>query len=265
MFSNLKNELILYFNLKTESPLFINSGEDNSLNPSAVDGTYLSTYKNGKLEPFIPGTSLKGAFRCRAERLIENACDIVAGRDCLNEKEEKKAKTTGYDRYVRSCPVCRLFGSKVLRSRITFSDCFVKGKYTTGERTCVGINRVTGAAKKGALYNMQYIENAVFEGKITIQNFEPYQLNLILYLFNEMSEGFITLGSMTSKGFGNLKGQNFILKVRYYGNNNHLEGYEDKGYYKEKVIEGYSNILELVKDIDFTKISRGGEVDEQAI
>lgn len=262
MFKKLSNELILTFDLKTESPLYIKSGEDNSLNPSATDGTFMTTYKNGRLEPFIPGTSLKGAFRCRAERVIKNSCDIVGGRECLREKDARKS---GYDRYVRSCAVCRLFGSKVLKSRITFSDCYVKGKYTTSERTCVGISRVTGATKDCALFNIEYIDEAIFSGKIIIQNFEPYQLNLLMYLFKEMNEGFITLGGMTSKGFGLMTAKNFVLKARYYGRDTKLNGYEFKEYFQEKVVEGFDNIENLVKDKDFNKVTKGGAVDEQTI
>lgn len=265
MFKNLKNELILTFDLKTESPLYIKSGEDNSLDPSAADGKYITTYRNGQLEPFIPGTSFKGVFRSRAERMIEEACDIVGGHECLIEKQVKKEKWDGTKRYKNSCPICRLFGSKVLRSRISFSDAYVKGKYITGERTCVGIDRITGAAKKGALYNIQYIEDAVFSGKITIQNYERYQLKLILILFKEMDEGFITFGGMTSKGFGYLKSDNFQLKIKNYDKSAKLEGYNKNSYYYEKCVDGFDNIAQLVKDIDLTKIRKDGDIDEQAL
>ena len=271
MFKKLKNELILTFDLKTESPLYIKSGEDNALDPSATDGKYITTYRNGQLEPFIPGTSFKGVFRSRAERMMDDACDIVGNHECVQEREargDKKRRIDRWDgtkRYKKSCPVCRLFGSKILRSRIVFSDAYVKGKYIVGERTCVGIDRITGSSKKGALYNMQYIEDAVFEGKITIQNYERYQLKLILALFKEMEEGFITFGGMTSKGFGYLKGDNFELTVRNYDKDALLNGYDQKSYYSEKQVNGFENIAQLVADVNFIDLRRDGDIDGKAL
>lgn len=266
MFRELKSEAILTFNIVTKSPLYIKSGVENSLEPSATDGKYMTTYRNGKLEPFIPGTSLKGAFRSRAERILseQEACNIIGKKNCVEEKYAKNL--SGKERYKKSCPVCRLFGSKVLKSRITFSDANVIGDYRVGERTCVAIDRISGAAKGGALYSLEYIEEAIFQEKIRFQNFEPYQIKLIIYLIEEMNEGFLTLGGMTSKGFGCVSGENFKLKIKYYGKENKaLEGYEFREYYNEKEVVGFENIKELVKNIEFRNLKRDGDIDEQTI
>lgn len=266
MFKELVNEAILTFDIKTQSPLYIKSGNDNSLNPSAADGSYITTYRNSKLEPFIPGTSLKGVFRSRAEQLLKSngSCDIVNNGACLFERDAKRLN--GKERYKKSCPICRLFGSKVLKSRATFSDAYVSGNYKVGERTCVGINRVLGASKQQAPYNMEYIDEAIFNGKITLKNFEPYQVKLILMLFKEMNDGFLTLGGMTSKGFGMVKGDNFKLNLRYYGSKSAIkQGYEFKDYYYEKNIQGFDDIFKLVENINISKLRRDGDVDEQTI
>lgn len=267
MFKELKNEAIITYKIKTESPLYLKSSEENALNPSATDGTFMTTYKNGVLEPFIPGTSLKGVFRSRAERILRTngACDIVGKDECVKENDAKREKLSGEERYKRSCPVCRLFGSKVLRSRVSFGDAYVIGKYNVGQRTCVGIDRLTGAAKRGALYDMQYIEDATFEGKINLQNFEPYQIKLLMELFQEMNEGFITLGGLTSKGFGFVSAFDFKLKLKYYNIKEEMPGYEKKLYYQVKDIEGIDNIIELVKDVDMEKVKKDGAINEQAI
>lgn len=267
MFKKLESELILTYKLRTKSPLFIASGNDNSLDPSATDEKYIEVFRNGKLEPYIPGTSLKGVFRSRAERILksgeEGSCDIIAKDECVPEKSVKSED--GKKRYERSCPVCRLFGSKVLRSRVTVSDLYITGNYKVGERTCVGIDRITGSAKKGALYNMQYIEDTEFEGKMTIQNFEQYQLKLLLMLFKDMNEGFITLGGLTSKGFGQVEAYDFKINIRYYGRKEKLEGYTNELYYQGKTVEGFDEICKLVKDIDISKVKRGAKIDEQTI
>lgn len=263
MFKELKSEAILTFDIVTESPLYIKSGEDNSLDPSAVDGKYITIFRNGKYEPFIPGTSLKGAFRCRAERLLrsEGSCDIINRKECVpNNKEKPK---TGLERYKKSCPICRLFGSNVLKSRITFSDAYVEGEYKEGKRTCVAIDRLTGASKQNALYDMEYIEKGKFKEKIVFQNFEPYQINLIISLIKEMNEGFLTLGGLTSKGFGCVSAENLKLTLKYYNKNDlTVKGYERELYYNTKTIEGENDIFQLVKGKKFKGIGSVGDIDE---
>lgn len=268
MFKKLEREAIITYKLRTESPLYIKAGEDNSLNPSAVDGTYMKIYRNGTTEPFIPGTSIKGVFRSRAERMLKDgdngSCDIIDRKECVTEKDAKKNKYDGTKRYELSCPVCKLFGSKVLRSRVVFSDLYVNGQYKVGSRTCVGIDRITGAAKKGALYDIEYIEDAEFDGKITLQNFEPYQVRLLLELFEELNEGFITLGGLSSKGFGVVKAYDFKIKLKEYSKETPA-GYKSKGLYKEKMVVGFENIANLVQDVDMSKLRRGGKANGKAL
>ncbi len=266
MFGQIKNEAVLTFDIITQGPLFIREGGDNSLDPAAVDGKYITTYKDGKLEPFIPGTSLKGAFRSRAERILRNngACDIINKKDCIPNNKYKPQ--TGFERYKKSCPICRLFGSNVIKSRITFGDAHVVGDYKVGQRTCVAIDRITGASKNKALYSFEYLENAIFKEKISLQNFEPYQIKLLLELIKVMNEGFLTLGGLTSKGFGCVKAENLQLKIKQYCKEDlSSKNYGFKDYYNIKTIKGFDEILKLVSYVDLTKLKRDGDIDEQTI
>ena len=121
---------------------------------------------------------------------------------------------------------------------------------------------VNGYSKKVILQNT---EDAIFEGKINLQNFESYQIKLLMELFQEMNEGFITLGGLTSKGFGFVSAFDFKLKLKYYNIKEEMPGYEKKLYYQVKDIEGIDNIIELVKDVDMEKVKKGGAINEQAI
>mgnify|MGYP000874524139 CR=1 FL=1 len=267
MFNILKNQAILTFDIVIESSLFVKSGQDNSLNPSASDSTYIKTYRNGKYEPFIPGTSLKGVFRSRAERILRNngACDIVNRKVCLDDKTADKEKLNGKERYQKSCPVCKLFGSMALKSRISFSDAYVNGSYKVNNRTCVGIDRITGASKTGALYNIEYVEDGIFEEKITIENFEPWHIKLIMHLIEDMNEGFLTLGSLSSKGFGKVRAENLTLTLKYYGQDLTTRDYINNGLYSEKTLNGYDEILEALKKVNFNNARKDGDIDEKAI
>lgn len=269
MFGQLKSEAIFTFDIVTESPLYIRNGEDNSLDPSAVDGSYISIFRNGKYEPYIPGTSLKGSFRCVAERMLRDngACDIINRKECISKRDVRNMQIE--EKYSKSCPVCRVFGSQVLKSRVTFSDAYVDGSYKVGKRTCVAIDRITGAAKKNALYDMEYIEQGKFCENIKLQNFESYQLKLLVCLIDEMNEGFLTLGGLSSKGFGCVKAENIKLTIKHYSNDSKLKslGYEkeEDSFYYIKRIEGLSNIKNMLKDIRFDNLKRGADIDEQTI
>lgn len=267
MFRELKSEAIISFDIITESPLFIKSGEDNSLNPTASDSTYITAYIDGKIKPIIPGSSIKGVFRSRAERMLRSlgACDIVANNACVKDREKNIKSMNGNERYKISCPVCKLFGSKILKSRINFTDAVVTGEYKVGNRTCVGIDRISGAARGGALYNMEYVEQAIFKESIRFQNFEPWQIKLIIELLEQMNEGFITLGGLSSKGFGRVKAENISLKLKYYGSEKLENGYEFSGYYNTKTIDGIENITALLKNINYKNIGKDGDVNVKAI
>lgn len=207
-----------------------------------------------------------------AERMLRDgdkgACNILGrNEECVSKRDGKYMNVK--EKYEKSCPVCRLFGSNVLKSRITFGDAYVKGDYKIGKRTCVAIDRITGAAKPNALYDMEYIEQGTFSENIKLQNFENYQIRLLLCLIEEMNEGFLTLGGMTSKGFGCMRAENVTLTLRYYSNDKNLEkkGYSNKDsfYYYKKTVEGLEALKELVNKVEFDTVRGAGVGNVEAI
>ncbi|AGC67344.1 CRISPR-associated RAMP protein, SSO1426 family [Thermoclostridium stercorarium subsp. stercorarium DSM 8532] len=277
MFSRLYNEAVIEFDMHTESPLFIKSGLDDQLNPAAVEHTFFVTYKNGEPVPAIPGSSLKGVFRSTAEQLLKEhgVCNILSKVDSCsyrirqeerNQEERNKSEnqdnygqmSLGEIRYKKSCPVCKLFGSQVLKSRITFNDACPVGEYKTGKRAAVAIDRITGASRSGALYDFEYIENAVFKCRIQLRNFFRWQVKLIFEIFNRIDDGYTTFGGFSSKGFGRMRIENVSMTVRYYDKGKKAEGYSDKELYIEKNITGREAISELLKDIKFDEAAFKG-------
>ena len=144
MFSKLYNEAIITFNMETVSPLFIKASEDSSLDPTSADNTYLAFYKEGKQVPVIPGTSIKGVFRSSAEELFRSLefldmepCDVLdIHKNCggILKREQKRLdkKYTAKEKYEKSCPICKLFGTTTMKSRIYFYDAFPDGEYRIG-------------------------------------------------------------------------------------------------------------------------------------
>ncbi|MBZ4663742.1 MAG: CRISPR-associated protein family [Caloramator sp.] len=246
MFKKLINEAIIEYKLETISPLFVKSGKETGLDPNLADNVCLKVYKDGVLTPVLPGTSIKGVFRSRTEKILKETCDIL-NSPCVTNKDAKDKSAK--ELYKKMCPACKIFGSTATRSRISFSDAYPEN-YKIGTRKCVAINRVTGAAKDKALFDMEYVEWGQFTGKIKLTNFFKWQIKTIALLFKEIDEGYITFGGLTTKGFGMMKVKDFKLKLRYYNNPQNANGYNKVGIYLEKEINGYENILNLLSRID---------------
>jgi len=261
MFKRLYNEAVISFEMKTVSPLFINSGDSDQLDPAAADNTFLVMYRNGELVPVIPGSSLKGVFRSSIEQLLPGSCDIFenpcARRIRQKEREQgRKQQEEGFElgkeRYRESCPACKMFGSTMIKSRISFMDAYPKGDYRIGHRASAAIDRITGATRRNALFEFEYVEDALFKCEIRFRNFFRWHIKAVLEVFNRINQGFVTFGGLTSKGFGQMKIQNVSLKVKYYDRNKKTQDYTDQSLFIEREIDGLENILSLFEDVVIT-------------
>jgi CRISPR-associated RAMP protein (TIGR02581 family) len=229
MFKNLTNEAVLTVQLSVDGPLLIRSGEANSLDPALPDMRFVRCQHNGRQTVYLPGSSLKGVFRTRYEQLVqllgERPCNLFDRFDCcsrkLNEKHKYDKVKDGTQRYDESCAACRLFGSLELGSRIRFTDAYPVDidAVKFGMRNGVGIDRKTGAASTGALYDFEVMESGAFEFQIHFTNFAHYQLALVLEILNDVDNGFVSFGMGTSRGNGSMKVANkdaMLLVYRSY-------------------------------------------------
>jgi len=261
MFKRLYNEAVISFEMKTVSPLFINSGDSDQLDPAAADNTFLVMYRNGELVPVIPGSSLKGVFRSSIEQLLPGSCDIFQNPCAhrVRQKESGRRKRQqeegfelGKERYRESCPACKMFGSTMIKSRISFMDAYPEGDYRIGHRASAAIDRITGATRRNALFEFEYVEDALFKCEIRFRNFFRWHIKAVLEVFNRINQGFVTFGGLTSKGFGQKKIQNVSLKVKYYDRNKKTQDYTDQSLFIEREIDGLENILSLFEDVVIT-------------
>lgn len=176
--------------------------------------------------PYIPGSSLKGVLRSAAEALLRGGpfqqtrqrfwtCDVVSGKDdaCLShEQVEKLRKERGSGRalaeavWEESCGICRLFGSLALASRVRFADLPVRGEVPFSElRNGVGIDRNRELAAPGVLYDFEAVPpDTPFDLRVTVDNPTDEEVGLLLYLFQELDFGHLTLGGKTSRGLGRM-------------------------------------------------------------
>ena len=259
--------------METTSPLFIKANEDSSLDPTSADNTYLAFYKDGKQVPVIPGTSIKGVFRSNAEAYIRalglGVCDVLnnpCGNIINKEQRQQRKKYDVVEKYARSCPICKVFGTTTMKSRANFYDAFPDGEFKIGKRTSVGIDRITGASRRGALFDFEYVEYCDFKSQIKLKNFFPWQLKLIFDLFDRVNDGLIAFGGLTSKGFGRIEVNKINLELRYYNSSKLPEGYTQKDYFICKKVEG-EEVYKIFKDIriDNNSVKRCDLENEQIL
>ncbi len=236
MLKTLLNECLIDLSISTETPLLIKSGMERVEDPDMFP---IKTFRNGKPEVFIPGSSLKGVMRSHAERITrtlrqgkEPACcnpfekntnepDCACSSYFEKYKKPKKGEDTkklnAVEAYKMSCLICKLFGSTENASRLMLRDAYLKDgcDVKIEKRSGVGIDRFTGGASKGALFELEVVSYAEFEAKIYIRNFELWQLGLLAYVFKDFEDGFVSIGYGKSRGFGKVIGKVTKGELRY--------------------------------------------------
>jgi len=153
------NHLRLQVKLYAEEPLLVKepypadeqgrAAQKERKGEGEPDMLFVRIMRNGRLEPHIPGSSLKGPLRAYAERIVRtlipgHACDPFdrikscsakvavidpeaqrAGGEAPKEgngAEGSRAATA----YAASCPVCKVFGNAGLRARLSLSDAYLE-------------------------------------------------------------------------------------------------------------------------------------------
>ncbi len=246
MLTPILNKLILTLDIVGSSPLLVKEGRWEKKNktdwPDNIFVSYLPDgelkeyieAKNYNLKFYIPGATLKGIMRQRAEYIINHVfaehgkqicCNPFAADSCgkyienLVKNDSIAANNGGHKAgtiFSHSCPVCKLFGNTMFKGRIQIEDATVESATDiTTKRDHVAIDRFTGGARHGALFSDLCIKaGTLFSTRLTIINFERWQLGLLAYILRDMEFGQVTLGSGKSKGYARIeiKARNLVLK-----------------------------------------------------
>lgn len=195
-----------------------------------------STPPNLGLNFYVPGTSIRGPFRAQAERIIRtllpgDAPPHLTACDPFEQDKEHHSQTLGCSNrlegkeriYASACPACKLFGCAGLASRIIFKDADItnQDEYRSVYRDMIGIDRFTGGVHQksggggGANMRLHVLEHTKFSTKISVVNFELWQLGLLAYVFNDFFEGIVPIGYGKTKGFGLIKGNLTKITLKY--------------------------------------------------
>jgi CRISPR-associated protein Csm3 len=229
MFKDARNLAKLTLCLVPEGPLLIKSRE--GLDPTRPDMEFVRLKTPYGEALYVPGSSLKGVIRSAIEALLKTMdkstppiCDPLDPREgaCTSQrnKQLKNIPRSGKLPYKDHCDVCKMFGSTELAGRIRVGDLMPWRIEQAAEerkqavkaldshlsvRTGVAIDRRTGQAKGGALYELETVCGGEFYGEITMQNIELWQLGLLWLALTRLDDGTLRLGLGKSRGLGRVR------------------------------------------------------------
>jgi len=235
MLKALVNRCDIKFRFTNTSPMLVKDGrhkQQPAIFQCRDSETEIREKVGGKnwsaLRFFIPASSLRGVFRSHMERIARSfspeepmVCNPFVEPPEAGAKVQQAEVGCGYraEGYADSCPICRLFGSTTHAGRIFFQDGNVatKGKCLVADQ--IAIDRFTGSAKDGALFQTVLLDHYAFETNIQVRNFELWQLGLLGYAFKDLKHGKIQMGAGKNLEHGYIQCDmpSVKISVTYYG------------------------------------------------
>lgn len=216
MFEKLESRYIFIGELVLENEMHLGSGKDDIRTDSLV----VRDFKN---KPFIPGSSLRGVLRSVIERIAaslgKNPC-LLSSKTCVTNSKDiqkefkeflKENDNYGIKQFLKNdsriCPVCRLFGSPVLASKIRMTDLPLKDENVeTAIRHGVAINRDTETSQDKAKFDFEVVpKGSSFKFELIGENLEDEDLALLAIGIHEMIDGNFWIGGHSSRGLGKCK------------------------------------------------------------
>jgi|SRR5580658_321985 CRISPR/Cas system CSM-associated protein Csm3 (group 7 of RAMP superfamily) len=189
------------------------------------------------LEFYLPGSSIRGAWRAHLEKTLRSldeapkVCDPLISDEepgparpyqacsnaLVNDKDERVAVP-----YHDSCPVCRLFGNTAQASRLSFSDAELIRPIELAEVDNVAISRQTGAVQSP--FKAIVLRNAKATLQLRLRNFELWHAGLLGHLFDDLGKGMVPLGSGKNKGWGANTAKATSIRLTYFGKDRVSDG-----------------------------------------
>ncbi|NET88412.1 MAG: CRISPR-associated protein [Kamptonema sp. SIO1D9] len=223
MHKRLVNYCKIEFTLTPLTPILIKSGKEGA-DPTKPDMEFVETYHPGGRSVYLPGSSLKGAIRAHAERIVRTVGkdkrpkdpQELWANDPLYDDYKYLEKKEPPDVYRLSSFTDRMFGNTAIASRIRIKDAYpvdVK-KLKLSERNGVAIDRMFGSVAVGP-FNYEVCTAGEFKTEIHLKNFTLAQLGLIGLVLRDLNEGWFGIGFAKSRGLGLVEVQLNSAVVQY--------------------------------------------------
>jgi CRISPR/Cas system CSM-associated protein Csm3 (group 7 of RAMP superfamily) len=226
MHKRLVNHCTIELSLIPDGPILIKSGKEGA-DPTKPDMEFVETYHQGGRTIYLPGSSLKGAIRAHAERIIRSIGSETFDRNNhehlwasnplnLKDYDYLKSYSETFDIYKWSSFTDQLFGSTSIASRLRIEDAYPTNRtqLKLEERNGVAIDRVFGSVAAGP-FNYQVCTGGEFKTKIHLKNFTLAQLGLIGLVLRDLNDGWFGLGFAKSRGLGTVRVQYEQAIVQY--------------------------------------------------
>jgi CRISPR-associated RAMP protein (TIGR02581 family) len=200
--------------------------------------------RDGAGRPFIPGSSLKGAFRAAIERIVPNipglhTCALSGEEDACAEHLRQRTKDRQFTEAEMLalldeilCDTCCTFGSTHLASVTLFQDAPIAGVWRelseipTQIRDGVGIDRDSERAREGIKFDFEVVPpQAEFDFILMLENPDERDLGLVALGLQEFINGMIPLGGIRSRGLGRCHLEDVEVKYVNLGDANALQAY----------------------------------------
>ncbi|MEH1767364.1 MAG: RAMP superfamily CRISPR-associated protein [Nostoc sp.] len=229
------NHCTLDLTIVPDGPILIKSGREGA-DPTKPQMEFVETYHAGGRTIYLPGSSLKGAIRAHAERIVRTVGDdkkpsesdsqLIWASNPLDEKtikaqEEFKKKLPAdevYKIYKESSFTDQIFGNIAIASRLRIEDAYPDTSVPVKieERNGVAIDRVFGSVAHGP-FDYQVCTNGAFQTKIHLKNFSLAQLGLIALVLRDLDAGWFGIGFAKSRGLGIVRLEYNSAVVQYPG------------------------------------------------
>ncbi|MBE0427716.1 MAG: CRISPR-associated RAMP protein [Nitrospirae bacterium] len=258
MFERLENRYFFRGELVLENEMHIGSGKGDGTTDALV-------VKDFSDKPIIPGSSLRGILRSTIERIAsslgKNPCMLTSINCVTNSRvlqdefkklleEKDSSKIMAFlNNNSKICPVCRLFGSTVVASKIRVTDLLLRNERSnTSIRHGVGINRDTETSQDKAKFDFEVVpRGSRFSLELIGENLTNDDLALLAVGIQEMSNGNFWIGGNTARGLGKCRLEK--LEIKYFSDADRLKKYlrdGEKGLDSLPLNEFYACINTLV-------------------
>lgn len=166
---------------------------------------------------YIPGSTFKGAFRVRSQRVLRT----LQHSSCCNLFTPSES-----NRCPDSCPVCNVFGKQNHTAQVWFSDAYLLDGTNQKEKfaslDAISIDPATGSPIEGSKMDFLYAygSNLKFKTYIYIENINlndtnnKFMVGLLAHLLKDFQDGQIHLGGQKTSGMGWVKGKVTGIEIR---------------------------------------------------
>ncbi|MEO0377093.1 MAG: RAMP superfamily CRISPR-associated protein [Cyanobacteria bacterium P01_A01_bin.17] len=225
MHKQLVNQCTIHLSLIPQGPILIKSGSQGA-DPTKADMEFVETYHDGEKRIYLPGSSLKGAIRAHAERIVRTvggdqptSNGVWANDSTTRTKGANRHvnSSTGISTYQTSSFTEQMFGNTALASRLRIEDAYATVESVLEERNGIAIDRVLGSQSGSALFNYEVCTSGQFTTRIHLRNFSLAQLGLLGLVLRDLHEGWFAIGFGKSRGLGNVSVEYHSAIVQYPG------------------------------------------------